>query len=365
MLTTELLKLLFSMSMGFCILVIGILCFSKQQVNVAKYYLLLLLLAMLLSLWNGYVVLSDGKLNHLSVGFLWGYFSWGLGPLLYCYVSAMTQTDHAYPNWCHFLVPLFITTATFILKVSDVHPPKPIEISLFYVLYIQIFAYGVLTIRLLLRYIQLTLAVLSENRNQSLSWLLNLSSAFIFMWIIDMLTTTTNIIGVGPGFVVYQYYLLIESILIICMALFAIKQPKILYSLILHSDVKTDKYNTSQFEDAVAAQLKARLDKLMIEENPALDSELNLATLAEKLDITSHELSQLLNQTYALNFYDFVNQARVERTKMMLADQSFEHLAIIDIALQAGFNNKTTFNRAFRKHMGETPSAYRRAGTFR
>lgn len=77
------------------------------------------------------------------------------------------------------------------------------------------------------------------------------------------------------------------------------------------------------------------------------------------MEITAHELSQLLNQSYGLNFYDFVNRARIKVAQNMLADAKFSHLAIIDIAFQARFSNKTTFNRAFRKHTGRTPSTFR------
>jgi len=343
-----------------CALVMALVGFSRQQISIAKIFLLLLLLAIILSLWNGYVAISGGQLSHLSVGFLWGYFSWGLGPLLFLYVTAMTQTARKMPTWYHFLVPFIVSCATLIIKSNNAQIPKFAEMALFYALYLQIFCYGVISTHLLRNHAKSTLQIFAADRKQSLSWLYYLCTAYFLMWVVDMLTTSLNLVGKGPGLDVYQYYLLVESILVIAMAIFAIKQPQILYPMIAAAQIDNGKYHTSQFEEKVSCQLKAQLDTIMEERQPVLDSELNLQILADMLQISSHELSQLLNQTYGVNFYDFVNRARVDITRKMLRDDKFNHQTIIDIALGAGFTNKTTFNRAFKKYTGETPSVFRR-----
>ncbi|ALS97597.1 helix-turn-helix domain-containing protein [Lacimicrobium alkaliphilum] len=86
------------------------------------------------------------------------------------------------------------------------------------------------------------------------------------------------------------------------------------------------------------------------------DRFLSLQTLAEQAKVSRHTLSQYLNEVEGCHFYDFVNRHRVQEAKEQL-----QHSAstILDIALEAGFNNKATFNSAFRKHTGMTPSQYR------
>jgi len=298
-------------------------------------------------------------LSHLSIGFLWGYFAWSLGPLLFLYVSAMTQSVRNIPTWYHFLLPIVVSCATLAVKVELVYLPKIAEMALFYILYLQIFCYGVISTNLLRSHAKSTLQIFAGDRKQSLLWLYYLCAAYFLMWVVDMLTTSLNLLGKGPGLDVYQYYLLLESVLVITMAIFAIKQPKILYPMIIAANIENKKYYTSQFGAEVSSQLKIQLDSIMEEQQPVLDSELNLQLLADTLCISSHELSQLLNQTYGLNFYDFVNRARVDITRKMLREEKFNHQPIMDIAFQAGFTNKTTFNRAFKKHTGETPSVYR------
>jgi AraC-like DNA-binding protein len=69
-------------------------------------------------------------------------------------------------------------------------------------------------------------------------------------------------------------------------------------------------------------------------------------------------LSAAINQAYGKNFNDFVNTYRVEAVKKMLNDESVQHLSLLGIAYECGFNSKSTFNRAFKKATGVAPSAY-------
>ena len=69
-------------------------------------------------------------------------------------------------------------------------------------------------------------------------------------------------------------------------------------------------------------------------------------------------VSQTLNERLGLNFFDFINQYRVEAAKVALAstDQT-----VLDIAMQVGSNAKSSFYTAFKKVTGVTPSQYRHA----
>jgi AraC-like DNA-binding protein len=89
-----------------------------------------------------------------------------------------------------------------------------------------------------------------------------------------------------------------------------------------------------------------------------LDNELGLPGIAEKLGISIHDTSYLINEVTGSNFYNFVNKYRVEEAKNLLASASLEKLNILGIAFAAGFNSKTAFNTAFKKWTGVSPSEY-------
>lgn len=104
--------------------------------------------------------------------------------------------------------------------------------------------------------------------------------------------------------------------------------------------------------------LKGKLIHLMQQEKLYLDNELNLLQLAQHMEITSHELSYLLNEGFGENFFQFVNTYRVEEAKRLLASGKTQQLNMLGIAYQAGFNSKTTFNTTFKKLTGQSPSSY-------
>jgi AraC-like DNA-binding protein len=96
-------------------------------------------------------------------------------------------------------------------------------------------------------------------------------------------------------------------------------------------------------------------------QKPHLDEDLSLPELAQLIDATPHQLSQLLNQHLGLTFYDFINQQRIAAVKRCLDSPSFDNQTVLDVGLSCGFGSKATFNAMFKRLEGMTPSQYRRA----
>lgn len=92
-----------------------------------------------------------------------------------------------------------------------------------------------------------------------------------------------------------------------------------------------------------------------------LDRELTLHKLAEHTNERPHFISQTLSTQVGENFNDFVNRYRIEHAKGMLRNEKYNHFKIEAIALESGFNNKVTFNKAFSKFTLTTPSSFRDA----
>ncbi len=121
------------------------------------------------------------------------------------------------------------------------------------------------------------------------------------------------------------------------------------------SKAKYQRYAELPFDpDATLSELSAIMEKHRLYRN----SELKLKDLSSKLSLSTHQLSQLLNQEMGLNFYDFVNQYRVKETLTRLADPASRNLTILSIALDAGFNSHASFYRIFKKATGMTPTVY-------
>lgn len=120
------------------------------------------------------------------------------------------------------------------------------------------------------------------------------------------------------------------------------------------------KYAATQLSAEQRAAYLARLQESMVKEQLFRDGELKLETLASHLALTVHELSQVVNDCCGVNFQDYLNQLRVEAFKSALHDPDNAGRSILDLAVDCGFNSKSAFNRAFKKHVGMTPSDFRR-----
>lgn len=90
-----------------------------------------------------------------------------------------------------------------------------------------------------------------------------------------------------------------------------------------------------------------------------LDSRISLSILSDRINETPHVVSQAINQSRYSNFYQMINTSRVHAAKVLLLDQP--SMTVLDIAYKVGFNSKSTFNSAFKKTLGQSPSEYRRA----
>jgi AraC-like DNA-binding protein len=99
-----------------------------------------------------------------------------------------------------------------------------------------------------------------------------------------------------------------------------------------------------------------KLLALMADERPWLEPELTLTELAQRLRTHPALLSKVINAGCGQNFNDFVNTYRVQEAQRKLADPRFGHYSLVGVALESGFNSKSTFNRVFKKLLGQAPS---------
>lgn len=105
---------------------------------------------------------------------------------------------------------------------------------------------------------------------------------------------------------------------------------------------------------------KRRIERYLAAQRPFLNNNLTLQEMARDLNTNPSVLSRIINQGFQQNFNDFINAYRVEAVKKRLDEPDSLQYTLLAIALECGFNSKATFNRAFRKHTGRSPSEYLR-----
>ena len=125
------------------------------------------------------------------------------------------------------------------------------------------------------------------------------------------------------------------------------------------------KYKNSGLTLEAGNELAEALKQLMLKERLYRESELKLETLAAKLDVPKHYVSQIINQNYKVNYFEYINFLRIEEAKLLLSDVDKKAMNIIEVAYTVGYNTKNTFNNAFRRIVGVTPTEYRQQSQLR
>jgi YesN/AraC family two-component response regulator len=125
------------------------------------------------------------------------------------------------------------------------------------------------------------------------------------------------------------------------------------------SEEKNSEQVTQNEKEYNTALLK--LQQYMIEEKPFLNPSLTIQDIAAFIEIPVRDLSLLINHKLDLHFYDFVNTYRIENAMDILKDTTKSKVTILEILYEVGFNSKSSFNTAFKKHTGYTPTDYRKS----
>lgn len=118
-------------------------------------------------------------------------------------------------------------------------------------------------------------------------------------------------------------------------------------------------YARSGLTDADLERLLTRLDQVMADTRLWAEPALSLKDLADAAGMKPGYVSQALNQRRGVSFFDYVNGWRIDAACRLLAETDMN---VLDVALTVGFNAKSTFNTAFRRLRGVTPSAWRATG---
>lgn len=119
------------------------------------------------------------------------------------------------------------------------------------------------------------------------------------------------------------------------------------------------KYANSNLTPEQSLDIKIKVQEYMENHEPYLESQMRIKDLAKQTGISSHQISQVLNESFNQNFYEFINSYRVKKAIALMEDQANSSLTFSAIGFEAGFNSKTTFYEAFKKTTGTTPAQYK------
>lgn len=151
------------------------------------------------------------------------------------------------------------------------------------------------------------------------------------------------------------FYVVPLSLAIYFLMYQAMKFPQLFFDYA--EAVKTVRYEKSSLSSNASKAYIEKVIQAVESQSLYINRELRLTDVANQLEMSPNHLSQVINENLQKNFFDFINHYRVAEAKKKIAQESKKTL--LQIAHEVGFNNKTSFNNAFKKHLGMTPSSYR------
>lgn len=121
------------------------------------------------------------------------------------------------------------------------------------------------------------------------------------------------------------------------------------------------KYRNSGLTEAMTSTLKTQLVNLVASKKVYLDNEITLEKLAKELNTDRYSLSQVINQEFQKNFYEFINDYRVQEAVDIIEKNQGKIKLVADLIYESGFNNKVSFYKAFKRRKNMTPTQYIKA----
>jgi len=298
------------------------------------------------------------------------------GPLLWLYVKFMTNPERKF-NWLellHFIPFIGFFTVSVIFRseplVKDLRgffiPDELMALRIVYsvTFFLSITLYSTLSFIEIRRHQEnLRNLVSFTSRKITLNWLKILSISFyvvfFILFILGGLNMIGNIIPFDPYFVIFGFIALFSGV----YSFYGIKQP-VIFGEVFQSErndekKETEKYSRSGLKDTQAEKYLGKLLSYMETNKPFLNGDLTIHDLSAKTGIARHHITQVLNEKYKRNFFTFINEYRVKEVMQRFSDPKFNNYTILAIAMDSGFNSKTTFNSIFKGQTGQTPSEYR------
>ncbi|MEM7087271.1 MAG: AraC family transcriptional regulator [Bacteroidota bacterium] len=342
--------------------VFAFLLFEKNENRRANRFLSLTIFSMCLtftpfildiSIWNNYQWLSWLPFS----------LSYWIGPAFYFYIKTLTEGSDAFrkKDFWHFS-PLILNYIHSIYHalVAGTNPwpwfhhiAELLEASAI----LSVMIYLIYSYRLVKAYQRSLLNNISYTERIDLRWV----NQFILMTAGSFILILIFVIAgmlVGGKFAPLDwtepraFILLIYSGVLYWLSISGFKQTQTRQVFSIKEEPNEQDHGKLS---EVIQKLSSIIESNKLHRNP----ELSLSDLSEFADISERVISNAINKELGKNFFQFINEYRVEEMKERLKDPNNDHLKILSLAFDVGFNSKASFNRVFKSYTGQTPKDYK------
>ena len=276
------------------------------------------------------------------------------GPLIYLFVRGVIfkrepliwrDLIHAAPA----IIALFFTNWLLLIRFATI---------------LSLVGYVFVVIWVIWRYDRATKIYRSDAQALRLNWVIAVFAGFGILTALDVLRMLTRAFQtIEFQQAAYAGTLTAVASLLGTLVYFAVKRPRYFKGL-TDEEFKSPEETTDTVVRPSAADSEAfaEIEAIILREKLFCQPHLTLFDLANHTRLAERDLSRLINQVSGRTFCDYINAFRIEETARLLTSSDLPEKTILEIAFDAGFTSKSTFNAVFKKDRGVTPSEFRRRG---
>lgn len=354
----------FAFFQGFFLLAIFTFSWKKrQQINS---YLLILVVVLMIGLIS--------KIGQSSLGWhrqIKGFSEFSVllfGPTIYLFVRSslsdkrlsLSDVIHYFPAVIYSLIVTFYyiipSQETIMQRVESGELYRVVHVLVGSGLAVNIIYF----VRAVLQYRELRAAL-----QQEVSYALNISFVRNFLTLIGTclaIWLTVYLLSFGSNdqveIIAREFIWLAIVLIVLFIAYYQMVSPGVFQ---FEKIIEKPKYAQSKYSSSELDQLKLQLEQVMENKKPYLNARLLKSELAQMIDVNAPELSRLLNERIGMSFFEFVNYYRIQEFIRLAESPIVKQKTLFGLAQEAGFQSKSTFNKAFRQIIGHSPSEYLRS----
>ncbi len=290
-------------------------------------------------------------------------------PFLYLFVLSIIYSDFKlkkeyFIHFIPFLIITIIQLPTFYFanietqnEFADNYLYSNIGVFSITLAHFQNLLYITLMFRVLIKYKKIRLENYSISNDYNYKWLMQMTIFLSVLFIVAIIKNSQKYGNTNLDLLPYRLSVTIGMLLFTCwLVLKALYAPKIFTGV--DSQLQLNRNNTSNQTNSTISNQADKLNLYMLEHQPFLNPDFTIQQFANQTQIDKREISSIINQHLNQNFYEFVNQYRIEEAKKVLLKN--RELTILEVLYSVGFNSKSTFNTLFKKTTQLTPTEYRK-----
>ncbi len=278
-------------------------------------------------------------------------FELGNFTLIYLYILSITERPFNISKVNKLNLLPFLTGWVwfFFIRTDDALVDKYFHNAIQLVVLIPYLYFSIRQVR---KFNELASENLSDLSSLHLSWLRFLIGVCIGSGLLSLTDLLT-----GPFYPLWIYSPLFGTAGLLGLVYYSLRATQ--FWKIEEESFSPKKPNPSQLSDKEIERITTLITAALVDKKLYLSPTLRLSDLADVVGVKSYVLSEVINRGLKTNFFELVNRYRLDHSRKLFTDPAAQHMNLLGIAMDSGFNSKSTFNDTFRKKFGVTPSEYR------